>query len=125
MSDSPACAETALEPPPPDEAPGWLLPRRQEDPAICLRRIRWLCQQVPDLFEALLLVCATHQGVPRPSLAAAVQRFHPALAGMPAEDALSVVNGLLNGGRDGMEAVLRSRKGAARRSTSMPFLRPD
>ena len=108
-----------------DELPDWLMPRASVAPAVCLRRIRGLCEQVPDVFEAMLLVCATHQGVPRANLAAALQRFHPALAASPVEDVLSMVNGLLNGGRDGLEAVQRSRKGAARRSGSMPFLRPD
>lgn len=108
-----------------DEAPQWLLPRQAGSPVDCLRRIRWICQQVPDLFEAVLLVCATHQGVPRASLAAALQRYHPAVAGLSVEDVQGLVNGLLNGGRDGLEAVHRSRKNGARRQSPMPFLRPD
>jgi hypothetical protein len=108
-----------------DEAPHWLLPRQAGSPVNCLRRIRWICQAVPDLFEAVLLVCATHQGVPRPSLAAAIKRYHPAVAALSVEDVQGLVNGLLNGGRDGLEAVQRSRKNGARRQSPMPFLRPD
>ena len=107
------------------EHPHWLLPRSAPDPAACLRRIRWLCEQVPDVYQAVLLVSATHQGVPRPHLAAALQRFHPGLAANTVDDVMGMLTGLLNGGRDGLEAVQRSRKGAARRSTGMPFLRPD
>lgn len=108
-----------------EEAPHWLLPRHGSSPVDSLRRIRWICQQVPDLFESVLLVCATHQGVPRTSLAAALQRYHPALAGLSVEDVQGLVNGLLNGGRDGLEAVHRSRRNGARRQSPMPFLRPD
>jgi hypothetical protein len=108
-----------------DEAPHWLLPRHADSPVDCLRRIRWICQQVPDLFEAVLLVCATHQGVPRAALATALQRYHPAVAALSVDDVQGLVNGLLNGGRDGLEAVHRSRKNGARRQSPMPFLRPD
>jgi hypothetical protein len=122
ITEAPVADETALAA---DEAPDWLLPRHALSPADSLRRICWICRQVPDLFEAVLLVCATHQGVPRASLAAAIKRYHPAVAGLSVEDVQGLVNGLLNGGRDGLEAVLRSRKNGARRQSPMPFLRPD
>lgn len=103
----------------------WLRPDAGADPVACLKRIRWMCDQVPDLASLVLLVGATHQGVPRARLAAALHHCRAELATMPEADVLSLVNGLLNGARDGFDAVLRSRKGANRRATAMPFLRPD
>lgn len=116
----------ALSPTELDAALGWLRPRHHGHASECLQRIRWLCEQVEDLHGALLLVVATHQGIPRHQLASAVRQFRPELAGMPVEDVHSLINGLLNGGRDGFEAVQRSRKGARRpKTTDLPFIRPD
>ena len=36
-----------------------------------------------------------------------------------------MINGLWNGGKDGFEAVLRTRKNAERRNTALPFVKPD
>ena len=103
----------------------WLLPQSSAEPVACLRRIRWMCEQVPDLPSLILLVGATHQGVPRARLATALHHCRAELAAMPEADVLSLLNGTLNGARDGFDSVLRSRKGAQRRTTAMPFLRPD
>jgi hypothetical protein len=84
-----------------------------------------MCEQFPDLHDAMLSVVATHQGIARPRLAAALQQFRPELRAMPPQDVLSLVNGLLNGGRDAFDAVLRTRKSSERRASALPFVRPD
>lgn len=118
----------ATEPKPPEQLSAelsWLLPRQHGEPAECLQRIRWLCEQIEGLHELMLVVGATHQGIPRASLASAIRQFRPELHQTPPDDVHSLLNGLLNGGKDGFEAVQRSRKSASRRSGGMPFLRPD
>lgn len=111
--------------PAPAEALGWLHPGQHGTPAACLQRIRWICEQMPDLYSAALTVVATHQGVPRDQLAAALRQFRPELQVHSAHDVAGMLNGLLNGGKDGFEAVLRTRKTSDRRATSLPFVKPD
>ena len=124
MSDTTATADPA-ETVDLAESLAWLLPAHHGAPTVCLRRIRWLCEHVVDLHDAMLLVAATHQGIGRDRLAAAMHQFRPDLRSLRTEDVLGLVNGLVHGGRDGFDAVLRSRKTSERRSAPMPFLRPD
>lgn len=113
------------ESPAPEQALAWLLPGQHGTAAASLQRIRWICEQVADLHGAVLAVAATHQGVPRDQLAAALRQFRPELQMHSAHDVKGMLNGLLNGGRDGFEAVLRTRKTSDRRTGSLPFVRPD
>jgi len=103
----------------------WLLPNQHGDPVTCLQRIRMICLSNPDLFSTLMTVVATHQGVPRERLAAAVQQFRPDLRSFSQEDVVSLFNGLWNGGRSGFDSVLRTRKSGERKAAAMPFIRPD
>lgn len=107
------------------ELPTWLLPSGQGDPAACLQRIRWICQNVAELHGALFTVVATHPGVPRDRLAEALRLHRPDLRAHSAADVLSLINGLWNGSRDGFDAVLRTRKNSERKSGGLPFVRPD
>ena len=59
----------------PGDALAWLHPSQHGTPAACLQRIRWICEQMPDLYSAAVTVVATHQGVPRDQLAAALRQF--------------------------------------------------
>jgi hypothetical protein len=108
-----------------DDMPTWLLPTRHGDPATCLQRIRWICQNVAELHTAMVTVVATHPGVPRERLADALKLHRPDLRAHSAADVLSLINGLWNGSRDGFDAVLRTRKNSERKGGGMPFLRPD
>lgn len=109
----------------PDVAPVWLRPDQHGTPTACLQRIRWICEQMPDLYSAVFTVTATHQGVPREQLAAALRQFRTELQVNTAQDVLGMINGLWNGGKDGFEAVQRSRKVAGRRAAAMPFVKND
>jgi hypothetical protein len=109
----------------PDQDLAWLRPDQHGTPAACLQRIRWICEQMPDLYTAVFTVVATHQGVPREQLASALRQFRPELAANTAQDVVGMINGLWNGGKDGFEAVQRSRKSAGRRAVAMPFVKTD
>ena len=109
----------------PGDALAWLHPSQHGTPAACLQRIRWICEQMPDLYSAAITVAATHQGVPRDQLAAALRQFRPELQMHSPRDVAGMINGLWNGGKDGFEAVLRTRKNAERRNTALPFVKPD
>jgi hypothetical protein len=118
-------AATTADPQDPAPTLTWLLPGQQGTPAICLQRIRWICEHVPDLYCAAITVAATHQGVPRDQLAAALRQFRPELQVHSPRDVTGMVNGLWHGAKDGFEAVLRTRKTSDRRSSALPFVRPD
>jgi len=109
----------------PADALSWLRPDQHGLPAECLQRIRWICAEMPDLYSAAITVAATHQGVPRDQLAAALRQFRPELQVHSPRDVAGMINGLWNGGREGFEAVLRTRKNAERRTTGLPFVKPD
>lgn len=109
------------ETPPPDapaELPEWLRPGHRPPPAEALRRIQGLCAAWPDLHAAMLVVLATHQGLPREVLAAALKQFRPDLEPYSRDDVVSLLTAVWNGGKSGFDAVLRTRahgprKGAA------------
>ncbi|MBN8504454.1 MAG: hypothetical protein J0L58_08245 [Burkholderiales bacterium] len=94
----------------------WLLPGRHGTPAEVVPRIQFICQHQPDLFAALLLLVASHQGLPREILAAAVKQCRHDLDDLSREDVAGLLTAVLNGGRDGFEAVLRARRKSARKS---------
>lgn len=57
----------------------------------------------------MLAVLATHQELPRDMLAAAIKQFRPDLATYTAEDVVSLLTAIWNGGKSGFDAVLRTR----------------
>lgn len=92
-----------------DEGLAWLLPGHRAAPADALKRIQALCAAWPDLHAAMLAVLATHQELPRDMLAVAIKQFRPDLAAYTAEDVVSLLTAIWNGGRSGFDAVLRTR----------------
>lgn len=101
---------------PPEVA--WIDPLHHSTPAESLARIQALCELFPDLCSAMLAILGTHQSVPREMLAAAVKQFRRDTDAMPREDVVSLLVALGNGGRQGFEAVLRTRKSNAQRQAS-------
>lgn len=87
----------------------WLMPGHRAAPADALARIQSLCAAWPDLHAAMFVVLATHQELPRDMLAAAIKQFRPDLAPYSAEDVVSLLTAIWNGGRSGFDAVLRTR----------------
>ncbi|MDM4764762.1 hypothetical protein [Pelomonas sp. SE-A7] len=92
----------------------WLSPERQADPRESLRRIREICQQSPDAYSAIQAVLVTHPDVPRGNLVPAIKRFRSDLAQLSLEDLAGLVTAAWNGGQQGFEAVLRTRKSSPR-----------
>lgn len=93
------------------EADGlWVLPGRHGSPTEVLARMRVICEQVPDLGDAMLLLLATHQGLPREILATATKQCRADLGELSLQDVQSLYISLATGGRQGFDAVLRSRK---------------
>lgn len=93
----------------------WLHPAHRPSPADALVRIRWLCTQHTDLFSAMFAVLATHQGVPRRILAAAVRQCRRDTESLTDADVAGLFNALLNGGRQGFDTVLRTRRSGDRK----------
>jgi hypothetical protein len=94
----------------------WLLPGQQGAPADVLPRIQFICAQQSDLFSAMFLLLATHQGLPREILAAATKQCRTDLDDLTREDVLGLYTSILNGGKQGFDAVLRSRRKAERKT---------
>ena len=92
-----------------DDDLAWLMPGHRAAPADALRRIQALCAAWPDLHAAMLAVLATHQELPRDMLAVAIKQFRPDLAAYTAEDVVSLLTSIWNGGKSGFDAVLRTR----------------
>lgn len=104
----------------------WLDFSVQPAPSQAMTRIRQLCEMQPDLHRACLLVLATHQSVPRPILAAALQGMRPELRAMSVESVNGLLTALWTGGQQGFEAVLRTRKSPQIRvSAGLPWLNQD
>ncbi len=103
----------------PDEGWTWLLPGRQGSPAEVMPRIRLICEQTPELFDAMFLLLATHQGLPREILAAATQACRRDIADLSREDITGLYTSILHGGRQGFDAVLRSRRKEKRGSSGL------
>ena len=95
-----------------DEGPDeltWLQPGQRATPPEALRRIQVLCGARPDLFAAMFLMLATHQELPRDMLAAAIKQFRADLDAYSRDDVVSLLTAILNGGKSGFDAVLRTR----------------
>jgi len=95
----------------------WLAPGQRGGAAESLARIRSICAHVPDLYTAKLAVLATHAELPRKVLATAIKQFRPDTEALSAEDVAGLLTASWNGGRQGFDAVLRTRRdGSGNRS---------
>ncbi|NCT85419.1 MAG: hypothetical protein GXC94_19880 [Comamonadaceae bacterium] len=93
----------------------WLLPGHRAAPAEALKRIQALCAGWPDLHAAMFVVLATHPGLPREMLAAAIKQFRGDLDAYTREDVMGLLTAIWNGGKSGFDAVLRTRAGSPRK----------
>lgn len=103
----------------------WLSAERQADPRESLRRIREICQQSPDAYSAVQAVLVTHPNVPRTNLAPAIKMFRTDLSQLSMEDLNGLITAAWNGGQQGFDAVLRTRKSAPRTATPSLWSRHD
>jgi hypothetical protein len=103
----------------------WIGPHGPVDPKEALRRIRAICTSFPDLFGAVFAVLATHQGVPRQALAAAIKTFRSDTAALSEADVAALFVGLWNSGREGFESILRTRKGGKSKASLPTWLKTD
>ncbi len=111
-----------------DDALGWMAPSHRASPAEALPRIRSICAMCSDLFDAVLLVVATHRGVPREHLAAALKLTRPELEPISAQDVVNLLVAAWNGGKQGFDAVWRTRGKSGGRSSAtsaLPWGRAD
>lgn len=101
----------------------WAVPGAHGTPAEALARIGVLCSGTPELFAAMLAVLGTHQAVARDHLALAIRQFRPDTADLTREDVVALLTAILNGGRQGFDAVLRSRRKGDRasRQSALPW----
>jgi hypothetical protein len=103
----------------------WTLPGHSPAPAEAIPRIAALCQAWPDPYLALFSVLATHQGLPREVLATAVLRFRPDLADLSRDDVVGLMASIVNAGRQGFDAMLRSRRKSDRKAAAAMWMTPD
>jgi hypothetical protein len=99
----------------------WMGPQERHSPPEALRRIKTLCAIFPDLYGAMLAVQLTHAAVSRELLALAIKQFRRDAESLSPEDLQGLLTAALNGGRQGFDAVLRTRKGGERKSVSIPW----
>jgi hypothetical protein len=107
--------------PPFDSQVAWVFPGRQGTPAQALARIELLCAGIPDLFALLLAILATHQAVAKDILALSIAQFRPDVADLGKDGLVALLTSILNGGRPGFDAVLRSRRKAERKAVALPW----
>lgn len=103
----------------------WIAPEGAVTPRDALPRIRAICTLFPDLFSAVFAVLATHQGVPRQALAAAIKTFRSDTAALSEADVAGLVAGLWNSGREGFESILRTRKGGRSKAGAPAWAKAD
>lgn len=99
----------------------WMAPGRPCPPKEALSRIKALCSYWPDLYEAGQAVLATHPTVARDLLAKAMRQCRADAEAYSPEDLTSMLIGGWNGGRQGFEAVMRTRKNADRKAAALPW----
>jgi hypothetical protein len=103
----------------------WLSPTRPASAKDALKRINAICQAFPDLFSAMLVVVATHQGAPRDALAATVRQLRPDAAELTQADVEGLLASILNGARQSFDAVLRTRKSGKRAPAPLAWVKND
>ncbi len=99
----------------------WLAPQYRATPGEALQRIEAICAMHGELCQAVFVVMATHSGLPAPILAAAIKQFRRDTDALTREDVMGLMTALANGGRQGFEAVLRTRKSAPRQASGFPW----
>lgn len=104
----------------------WISPSHRASPGDALARIRIICDMCgADLHRAMLLVMATHQAVPKEILAAAVKQFRRDLDAHSREDVAGLFTALWNGGQQGFQSVLRTRKNSDRKAGGLSWVKDD
>ena len=103
----------------------WLAPSHRVSAKDALKRIKSICGLCPDLFSAMALTVSTHQGVPREALAAAIKNFRADAAAYTQEDLVGLLTSIWNGGKQGFDAVLRTRKNAERKAPALSWVKDD
>ncbi len=106
-----------------DDGLGWLLPGHRAAPADALKRIQALCAAWPDLHAAMLVVLATHQELQGDMLAVDIKQLGPDLAAYTAEDVVSLLTAIWNGGRSGFDAVLRTRANSPKKTGGFSWVK--
>jgi hypothetical protein len=96
----------------------WLDPAHPASPQDALVRIQGICAMYPALDAAVLLIAATHQAVPRDVLAAAIKRYRADTEPLSQKDVVNLLVAVVNGGKQGFDAVLRTRKSSGARPPS-------
>jgi hypothetical protein len=90
-----------------------------------LARIRYICANTPDLFVAVWIVLATHQGVDREKLALALKQMRTELGAFSLEEIQGLLTSIWHGGQPGFDAVMRARqrgkKSAAPSASKLPW----
>ncbi|MCV2368590.1 hypothetical protein [Roseateles oligotrophus] len=104
-----------------EEELSWIGPGGRNTPAQSLRRIKALCARFPDLFNAMQAVAVTHPAVSREMLAMAIKQFRRDADALSQDDVVGLLTSVVNGAHQAFDAVLRTRKGAERKATSLPW----
>jgi hypothetical protein len=102
----------------------WTLPGSRPTPAQARARTGVVCAGTPELFNGVFVVAATHRQVSREILAMAVKQFRPDVADLERDDVAALITAIWNGGRQGFDAVLRSRRRGERKSMPLPWAGP-
>lgn len=95
----------------------WLATGHRPPPAEALRRIRSICEHVPDLFGALMTLVSTHQSLRHDILATAVKQFRRDLDEFDRDEVAGLLRACWHGGWQGYDAVLRARRQRSRQSS--------
>jgi hypothetical protein len=103
----------------------WMAPDRVCQPREALHRIEALCHLHPTLFGATFAVAASHPGVPREILAAAIKQFRRDADPYTREDVVALITSVVHGAQQAFEAVLRTRRTGERRSGAPRWVKSD
>ena len=98
----------------PDPQLAWMLPGALVGPAEVLPRVQGICAAYPELFQAMFVLLATHPSLPREILAAVTKQQRSDIDDLSREDVVGLYTAILNGGRQGFDAVLRARRKSER-----------
>jgi hypothetical protein len=112
-----------LDPDLPPDPLHWMSPGAHGSPAEVLPRIQALCSQFADLYAAMFVVLATHQGLPREILAAATKQCRSDMDDLTRDDVAGLYTSIWNGGRQGFDAVLRSRRKSERKGGGLSWVK--
>lgn len=99
----------------------WMAPSHKAVPAKALARIKSICLSLPELFEALQAVGATHTNVPREVLALALKKFRPDLESLDNKEVVALLTSIANGGRSGFDSANRNRKKGGASAAVLPW----